>query len=254
MSWSVTDGLATVRFGRENGNAINDLLLSGLMTAFQACEADPEVRGVLLAAEGKIFCPGLDLKELHPLDRAGMGRFMERFGATLLTLYTHPKPVVAALHGHALAGGLILGLAADWRVLRRGALVGLNEIRVGVPLPFGVAMMLRDQVPSARREEIALLGRNYRDDEAVAAGLANELADADGFEAVCRTRLEEFASKDAAAFAITKRYLRCVTVERIRADAPSLLGDFLDGWFSAPTRERIAAIVAELGAKDKGKA
>lgn len=248
------DGLATVRFGREHGNAINDALLDGLMTAFQECEADREVRGVLLTAEGRIFCPGLDLQDLLPLDRAAMGRFMDRFGATLLTLYTHPKPVVAALNGHALAGGLILGLAADWRILRRGALVGLNEIRVGVPLPFGVAMMLRDQVPSARREEIALLGRNYRDDEAVAAGLVNELLDADGFEAGCRARLEEFASKDGAAFAVTKRYLRCVTVERIRADAPNLLGDFLDGWFSAPTRARIAEIVAELRAKEKGKA
>ena len=90
----------------------------------------------------------------------------------------------------------------------------MNEVRVGVPFPFGVSMVLRESVPATRLEEVALFGRNYSGEEAVAAGLAHELHGEEGFEAHCRSRLEELADKDAKAFAITKRYLRSATKPR----------------------------------------
>jgi enoyl-CoA hydratase/carnithine racemase len=130
---------------------------------------------------------------------------------------------------------------------------GLNEVKVGVPLPFGVALIVRESVPTNKITEVALLGRNFTDEAAVAAGLADELADAAEVETVSRTRLEEFLAKDAFAFAVTKRYLRSPVVERIRANNRLLIPEWLDGWFSPGTRARIAAIVAELEAKGKPK-
>jgi enoyl-CoA hydratase len=245
--------IGVVRLERAHGNAINEPLVETLVATLAEVESDPAIRGVLLTAGGKIFCPGLDLQELVALDREAMERFMRRFSAAVLTLYTFPKPVVAVLHGHALAGGCVLALCADWRVLRRGAAVGLNEVKVGVPLPFGVALIVRDAVPKNRLTEVALLGRNYTDEDAVTAGLADELADALGVEAAARKRLEEFVAKDAFAFAVTKRYLRSPVVERIRANNQLLLPEWLDGWFSDGTRARIAAIVAELKEKEKEK-
>jgi enoyl-CoA hydratase len=242
---------AILRLARDHGNAINHDLVEALIAALAEAEADASVRGVLLASTGKIFCPGLDLQELLLLDRPGMERFMKRFSTAVLALYTFPKPVVAAMHGHALAGGCVLGLCADWRVLRRGALVGLNEVKVGVPLPFGVAHIVRDAVPRNAVAAVALLGRNFSDEAAVAAGLAHELADAEGFEAVARGRLDEFTSKDGPALSVTKRYLRSPVIERIRAHNQLLLPEWLDGWFSPDTRARIQGIVAEL--KGKGK-
>jgi enoyl-CoA hydratase/carnithine racemase len=244
--------VGVLRLERAHGNAINGALVESLVSALAEAESDPAIRGILLTAGGKIFCPGLDLQELFPLDREAMELFMLRFSAAVLSLYTFPKPAVAALHGPALAGGCVLALCADWRVLRRGAVTGLNEVKVGVPLPFGVALIVRDAVPKNKLTAVALLGRNYGDDDALAAGLADELADAGGVEAAARARLEEFVAKDAFAFAVTKRYLRSPVVERIRANNRLLLPEWLDGWFSEGTRARIAAIVAEL--KDKGKA
>ena len=246
------DGDAGIlRLSRDHGNAINGDVVEGLITALSEAEADPDVRGLLLASTGKIFCPGLDLQELILLDRAAMERFMKRFSTAVLALYTFPKPVVAAMHGHALAGGCVLGLCADWRVLRRGALVGLNEVKVGVPLPFGVAHIVRDAVPRHAVAAVALLGRNFSDDAALAAGLAHEIVEADGFEAAARGRLAEFTSKDGSALSVTKRYLRSPVVERIRAHNQLLLPEWLDGWFSPDTRARIKGIVEEL--KGKGK-
>ena len=245
--------IGVVRLDRPHGNAINDAFIESLVAALAEAESDPAIAGILLTAAGKIFCPGLDLQELVALDRDEMERFMRRFSAAVLTLYTFPKPVVAVVHGHALAGGCVLAMCADWRVLRRGAITGLNEVKVGVPLPFGVALIVRDAVPRNKVTEVALLGRNVSDDDALAAGLADELADAEGVEAAGRTRLEEFIAKDTFAFAVTKRYLRSPVVEGMRANNRLLLPEWLDGWFSQGTRVRIAAIVAELAQKGKAK-
>ncbi|MCP3977726.1 MAG: enoyl-CoA hydratase/isomerase family protein [bacterium] len=238
--------LAVLRLGREHGNALNGRLIDELLQAVREIDGDPEVRGVLLAASGKLFCPGLDLQELIELDRPAMQSFVLRFNSAILSLYTLARPVVAALHGHAVAGGCVLALTADWRVLARGALVGLNEVKVGVPLPFGVSMILRETVPRTSLEEVAMFGRNYRDEEAVRSGLVHEVVEQGDAESRALERLEELASRDATAFAITKRYLRAATVERIRAHDPHFTGDFLDAWFSPTTRERLSAIVAGL--------
>jgi enoyl-CoA hydratase len=249
VSYSADDGVATLRIARDHGNAINETLAQDLMTTFQEADADPEVRGVLLTADGKLFCPGLDLRELIELDRPAMERFMTRFGTMLLSLYTFRKPVVAALSGHTLAGGCVLSLTADRRVLVEGALIGLNEVIVGVPLPFGVSLMLRETVRTPILEEVALLGRNYRGQDAVDSGLVHEIHEADGFETFCLERLVQFTEKDPNAFATTKRYLRSAAVERIRANDQKFVPEFLDCWFSKDTQTRIRGIVAELSAR-----
>ena len=182
-----------------------------------------------------------------------MEDFMNRFDACILALYGFPKPMVAQVHGHAIAGGCVLALTADWRVLRDGAMVGLNEVRVGVPFPFGVAMIMRESVPSARIEEVALFGRNYSGSDAVGAGLVHETHPAEGFEDHCRERLHELMGKDPRAFSISKRYLRSSTIERIRAHANALAHEFIDSWFSSPTQSRLRGIVDDLRNRAKGR-
>jgi enoyl-CoA hydratase len=243
---TVDGALACLRLDREHGNAINAPLVDELERAVREAGADEAVRGVLLAAAGKLFCPGLDVQELVELDRPSMERFLERFNRCVLALYGLSKPLVAAIHGHAVAGGCVLALTADWRMLRQGAVIGLNEIRVGVPFPYGVAMILRESVSRPRHEEVALFGRNLDGEAAVAAGLAHEVLPDDGFETACRSRLAELADKDPAAFAITKRYLRSVTVERIERRQAALAGEFLDAWFSPPTRARLQELARQL--------
>jgi enoyl-CoA hydratase/carnithine racemase len=243
---TVEDGLATLRIGRAHGNAINGELAGDLIGAVHEAAADARIRGALLAASGKLFSPGLDLQELIELDRPGMQNFLHRFSACMLTLYTFSKPLVAAIQGPAIAGGFLLTLTADWRVMREGAKVGLAEIRVGVPFPFGVAMILRDAVPRTQLTRVALFGKDWTDQEALEAGLVHEVRPADGFEPLCRQRLEELASKDSVAFAISKRYLRSSTVERVRAHDPQFTEDFLDSWFEPGTQERIRKVVEGL--------
>lgn len=242
----VEEGLAILRLAGRHGNAINGDMVEGLLDGLERIRNDDRIRGVLLCSSGKLFCPGLDLRELIDADRPSMERFMERFSRCTLDLFAFPRPVVAAMDGHAIAGGCVLAMTADWRVLRRGARIGLNEVKVGVPLPWGVAQILRWAVPAARLEEICLLGRNYSDEEALATGLAHELCAPGEAEGAARSRLEELAGKDSRALGITKTYLRRAAVERIRDGEEAGRREFLDSWFSPETRRRILAIVEGL--------
>jgi enoyl-CoA hydratase len=242
----VEDGFGVVTLAGDHANAVDPQLVAGLRGAYRELSRDPGVAAVVLRGEGKLFCPGLDLQDLLPLDREAMAAFMTDFGACVLEMFAFPKPVVAALHGHAVAGGLVLALTADWRLARRGVWLGLNEVKVGVPLPFGVARLLRASVSPSHLAEVALLGRNFKDEAAVTAGLAHEIVEAERFEDACRERIQEFLGKDAAALATTKRYLRESAVAEIRAHDARLLPEWLDAWFSPGTRSRVEEIVAGL--------
>jgi 3,2-trans-enoyl-CoA isomerase len=241
------DGIAVLRLDKARGNAIDSALVEDLIEAVPRLAADPGVAGVLLAsAHPKLFSPGLDLVGLVELDRPAMQHFMERFAEALWALYGLNKPMVAAVNGAAVAGGCILALTADWRSLKRGAIIGLNEVKVGVPLPWSVATLLNASVPPQSLARVALLGRNFADAEALATGLADEILEPDGFEDACLARLGEFTEKDADALARTKGYLRRDALAAMRARDSALLPEWLDSWFSEGTRARIQAIVAQM--------
>jgi enoyl-CoA hydratase len=241
-------GMAVVRLDKGRGNAIDPALVRELAEAARRLEGDAGVRGVLLtSAHPKVFCPGLDLVTLIDFDREAMEHFMLQFADMVAVLYGMAKPMVVGVNGHAVAGGCILALTGDYRVLRRGgAQIGLNEVKVGVPLPWSVTVLLRATVPPQALAEVALLGRNFADDDALKAGLADQLADADGFEDFCRARLEEFVEKDAQAVRVTKSYLRRAHLAEMQAGEAARIGEWLDGWFSEPTRARLHETVAAL--------
>lgn len=242
--------LAVLRMDKARGNAIDEAFVAEMAQAVGEVGTDEDVRGVLLAsAHPKLFCPGLDLVSLFAYDRSGMDRFMKAFSDMAIGLFALEKPLLAALSGHAVAGGCVLALTADHRVLRRGAQIGLNEVRVGVPLPWSVALLLRVSVPAPALSRVALLGANFTDAEAVGLGLVHEIQEAEGFEAACVARLEEFADKDARALGITKTYLRASALAEMRAHEDERRGDFLDAWFSPETRERIRATIDALQKK-----
>jgi enoyl-CoA hydratase/carnithine racemase len=243
-------GLAILRLDKARGNAIDEPLADDLVRTTAELADDASVRGVLLAsAHPKLFCPGLDLVALLEYDRMAMQRFVSKFGQAVLGLFTLRKPVVAAVAGHAVAGGCVLALTSDHRVLRRGSQIGLNEVRVGIPLPWSVAILLKNTIASHALSRVALLGLNFKDEEAVALGLGHEVVEAEGFEDTCLARLQEFADRDPAAVGTTKAYLRDAALREMRAQDAAREGEFLDAWFSPAGRAKIKETVNALTQK-----
>jgi len=240
------DGIAVLRMDKARANAIDETFVGDMTDAVGRVEEDGDVRGVLLAsAHPRVFCPGLDLVGLVELDRAAMKAFMDRFELMVWALYGMSKPVVAAIGGHAVAGGCVLALTADYRVLKRGVNIGLNEVRVGVPLPWTVATLLRASVRPERLTEVALLGKNFADQEALDAGLAQEIAE--DAEARGLERMGEFLEKDSRSLARTKQYLRAHALADMKSHGAEHADEWLGSWFAESTRARIKEMVSALG-------
>lgn len=242
--------VAVLRMDKPRGNAIDEPFAEDLVRVCREVAADDAVTAVMLAsAHPKLFCPGLDLVTLYAYDRPAMARFMATFHEGMLALYGMRKPLLAAIAGHAVAGGCVLALTADHRLARRGSQIGLNEVRVGIPLPWSVAILLKASVPPYALSRVALLGQNVADEEAAALGLVHEVLEADGFEAACLARAAEFAEKDVVAVGTTKAYLRDAALAEMRSQEGALAGEFLDAWFSPAGRAKIGEVVAGLSKK-----
>jgi Delta3-Delta2-enoyl-CoA isomerase len=239
--------VAILWLDKARGNAIDGDLVDDLVAAADEAAADESVRGIVLAsAHPRLFCPGLDLVALSEMDRSGLEAFMSRFLSMVRSLYGFPKPMVAAVSGPAVAGGCILALTADWRVLARGAAIGLNEVKIGLPLPWSVALLVRASVNPSSWTQIALLGRNLADEDALQAGVADELAAPESVNDASLARLGEFVDKDGPAFSITKTHMRSGILSEMKAHDTERIPEFLDAWFAPRTQERIRRTLESL--------
>lgn len=180
------DGIAVVTLDRPDRlNALSSTLLTDLKDAFAALRHDRSARVVVLTGEGRGFCAGTDLsgaRDPAP-DAEGRGpvgtiyRTQQHVAEAVLAVHECPKPVVAAVHGAAVGGGLALALAADLRVATADARFGAVFINVGLSsCDVGVSYLLPRAVGPTRAAELMLTGRHFSGDEAHAFGMLNEVA------------------------------------------------------------------------------
>src|SRR5438270_161827 len=135
-----------------------------------------DAKAAVVTGRGSAFSAGLDLPSLVDLARPAMRDFIGQFNATVLRLFELPIPLVAAVNGHAIAGGCVLALQADLRLVAdRDARIGLNETQLGLALPSVVLETLRWQVPGPSLAPIALEGRLFSPREALQLGLLHEV-------------------------------------------------------------------------------
>jgi enoyl-CoA hydratase len=228
-------------------NAIGPAFLAALDGVLEELERELPP-AVVLVGYDRYFSAGLDLPALLPLDRAAMGRLITDFSRVMLRLFTLPCPVVAAVNGHAVAGGCVLALQADARLMTadEGARIGLKEAALGIGLPTVVLETLRAQVPASSLVAIALEGRLFSPVEARALGLADALHAPGELLPRALARARELASIAPQAWAQIKRGLRESVAEAVRARGPATAERWLDTWFSEDGRRLVGETVARL--------
>src|SRR4051794_27933939 len=134
-SFTISDGVALLSLSAGKANAMSAELLDILDAMFSRLEAS-DARAAVLTGYDRFFSAGLALPTLIDLDRPAMKRFIERFNVVMMRLFAQPRPVVAAINGHAIAGGCVLALQCDWRIMAEGDFkIGLNEVQLGIGLP-----------------------------------------------------------------------------------------------------------------------
>jgi enoyl-CoA hydratase len=252
IEWSGEVALARAEAGR--ANAIGSELLDWLGRLPDELDR-AGARAAVITGYGRYFSAGLDLPSLYGLDRPMMGRYIEQFEDTMLRLFEWPRPLVAAVNGHAIAGGCVLALQADYRVMGGGdARIGLNESQLGIGLPSVVMETLRAQLPVASLPTIALEGRVFLPEEARELGLVDEVVPPQVLEQRALGKAQELAAVPAAAWMQIKRALRRPSVEAVRAQRPRDTEQWLDTWFSPEARRRLGETVARVTRRAKERA
>ncbi|MFC6284292.1 enoyl-CoA hydratase/isomerase family protein [Polaromonas aquatica] len=193
----VRQGAQWIRLNRpEAMNALTPELLGGIDHALHEAEKNPEVRAVVLTGTGRAFCAGADLKFVQAQsDADGPRRFLDLVLATMNRLDSFPKPVIAALNGLALAGGLELVLCCDLVLAARGVKIGDAHANYGLLPGGGSSVRLPRAIGPARAKYLLFTGDFFTAEELVAAGLVNQVVDAAELEAATQALVDKIAIK-----------------------------------------------------------
>ena len=235
----VIDGIAVLTMQHGKVNALDVEFCNAMADQFIVLRKS-NAKAVVLAGQAKIFSAGVDLKRLS----AGGAGYVRQFLPTLHRLYEavffHPKPVVAAVNGHAIAGGCVLACCADRRIMARDAgRIGVNEILVGVPFPALAFEIVRSAVPSRYLPEFTLSGATYASDEALRLGWVDEIAEPEDLTEDAMTVARELSLLSPAAFAQTKMQIRQPVAERMQASGTATDKAVTEIWAASATLDYI---------------
>jgi enoyl-CoA hydratase/carnithine racemase len=242
-----------LRLARPPVNALDTELCRALIAAINQAIGD-DVHGIILSGSERIFSAGMDVPHLlsHGQDRHKLMDSWQAFFGAVRTIADSRVPVVAALTGHAPAGGCVLALCCDYRIMARSVdparpyTIGLNEVQVGLVAPEGIQRLMRRAVGVHRATDLLVAGRLLSAERALEIGLVDEVAD--GPEVVVRALqwLQELLRMPRQPMLLTRAIARADLHEALQPEHIQL-ERFVEGWFSADAQNALQALIARIG-------
>src|SRR5437867_5302309 len=205
LKLSRDEGIAVLTLARPPVNALGRQLVEELGEVLKALEADDSLRALIVAAEGKAFCAGADLKERQGMSEDDVREWVPFLGGTFTVLAELPAPTIAVIHGAALGGGVELALACDFRIAETGATLGLRETALAIIPGAGGTQRLPRLIGPARAKRWILTARVHTAGEALADGVvARVVAAGEGLRAA-RELAKEIGANGPLAVREAKR-------------------------------------------------
>jgi enoyl-CoA hydratase len=247
------DPVTVMTLADGKANAFDAAMLDAITRTIDTVVADG-ARALVITGDGGFFSGGLALPKLIDLDRTGIRALMGNLRVAMLRVLEAPLPVVAAINGNAIAGGCVLALMCDERIMishgpKAPPQIGLKEAQLGLGLPSIVLEVARARVPVASHVRVMLEGRLFEPDAALAAGLVDEVVSPEAFEARALERATALAGTEPIAYAQIKRALLRPTLEAIARHDEAESEAWLDTWFAPETQRRLRATVARITKK-----
>jgi enoyl-CoA hydratase/carnithine racemase len=230
------DAIAVLRLNNGVTNAISPEFVDDLSATVK--QIKNQFKGLVLAGGGKFFCIGLDLPTLLQLDRPDMTEFYIRFNQAVLDLYTLPMPTAVAIDGHAIAGGAIIAMSSDFRFVSSGRkLIGFNEVKIGVPVPYLADLMLRQITGDRCATEMMFSGEFFEPQQAQKVGLIDDVFSPEDLEEKAVAKISELAALPPYGMAVIKNS-RIEAVRSRYEEMRSADADwFLNCWFKPAVQE-----------------
>jgi enoyl-CoA hydratase/carnithine racemase len=242
-------GILELRLARPPVHALNPELIATLKRAIGEAPNDGAEALVLSGSPG-LFSAGLDIPALLQLDRGTMRAFWNDFFGVCAALARSPIPIVAAVTGHSPAGGAVLAIFCDYRVMARGEYrIGLNEVQVGLTVPDCIQAALRRLVGTYRAERLLVAGTMLDSEDALAAGFVDELTGVDQVVTRAVAWLEPLLQLPRRAMLETRAMARADLAHLFDDPASLPVEAFLDGWFAPEAQATLHALVEHLRSK-----
>jgi Delta3-Delta2-enoyl-CoA isomerase len=242
-------GIHEIRMARAPVNALDGALVAALREAIVGAPANG-ARGIVLSGAEGMFSAGVDVPALLQRDRAGVTDFWNEFFALCGAIAASPVPTVAAITGHSPAGGAVISLFCDYRIMAHGMYkIGLNEVQVGLSVPEPIQFAMRRILGNYRAERLLVSGAMVDAEQAHAIGLVDELATVEQVVVRSVLWLGELLKLPPNAMLRTRAIARADLVA-VWGDTTALLDPgFIDDFFAEETQAVLQALVARLKSK-----
>lgn len=247
---SVEERVSHVFLDRGKSNAIDLYMLKELRQVIVSIQQDPAVEGLILHGKEGFFSAGLDLVALYEYDEGEVRAFWLVFMDLIRAFVSFDKPAVAAISGHSPAGGCVLALCCDYRVMAEGDyIIGLNEVPVGIVVPESIFQLYSFWLGRAFAYRYLLTGKLLKPQEALGAGLVDIVVDARSIRTAAERQLQQFTQFEQQAWRQSKRNLRQSLIGYFESDHQTAIETILKQWWAPTTRSILKTIIDNLKSK-----
>lgn len=239
------DGIAIMILDKPPVNAIDRRLVDDGRQCLLKISADNDIRALVITGSGKCFSAGLDLKVAPYYSLLEQRQMVEELNDIVLTLYEFPIPTVAAVNGHAIAGGFILALSCDYRIgTTSECKIGVTESRVGIPFPTSTMEVLQAELSPSVARKMTLVGRNFGPAEAFQNGILDELQQPNEVLSRAKEVAMDLGAMPREAYTQIKHQLRGKTIRRIRQVIDEGSDPLLNIWIKEEGRMASSGLLA----------
>ena len=247
---NIKDKVAVLQLDRGRSNAINAEMVSELTQMIQNIEKDDNIAGVIITGKEGFFSAGLDLIELFNYGESEIKTFWNDFLNLVEIMVSFKKPMVAAVSGHSPAGGCVLALCSDYRIMSEGKyIIGLNEVPVGIIVPQSIFHLYSFWLGNANAYRYLLEGKLMNTREALESGLVDDLVSPESILHAADRQIRKYIQMEPTTWQQSKVNLRAELLSKISGDQSEMLEIMLKQWWSPSTRSILKTIIQNLQQK-----
>lgn len=247
---TIKDHLALITLNRGRSNALNREMITELNDMLNSIASDQNIAGVIITGKENFFSAGLDLIELYNYSEAEAESFWHLFLDFIANITSFRKPLVAAINGHSPAGGCVIALACDYRIMAEGkAIIGLNEVPVGIIVPNSIFHLYSFWIGNAQASRSLLEGKLFTPEEALQIGLVDELVNPESILTTAERRIRKYMGMERNTWEQSKLNIRKDLIAATRANQDEALALMLKQWWAPSTRSILKTIIDNLQKK-----
>jgi enoyl-CoA hydratase/carnithine racemase len=241
------EGYSIAQLDRGKANPINLQMIQELTDLVKNISHDNQVKGLIITGKEGYFSAGLDLLEMSKYNKTEMQYFWKNFTEMMLELVKFPKPLIAAISGHSPAGGCVLAICCDYRVMAEGNYkIGLNEIPVGIIVPKHIHSLYAFWVGERNAYQNLMEGRLMNPQEALQMQLLDAVVPLVEVLGKAEEKMKQYIGFDTIAWQTTKQNLRSGLVKQLQIPNEEAFAATTDHWFSAEVQSILANILSSL--------